>query len=155
LRRQDGGKARNVAERPKRVEPEERAGDSQHGGQRRNERGLTRFVRLQRIEPFEQFHQREYRERPKQRPKHCERLRIRRDGCPRDFSERHEDGVAGRVRLVLCRVELVEAQREVQRIDVFQRRREKRQMRDQEDACERHAEAPRRSAVGAKAGGQT
>ena len=44
---------------------------------------------------------------------------------------------AGRMRLVLCGIEIVEAECEVQRIDIFERRRKEQDMRDEEDHRER------------------
>jgi hypothetical protein len=38
--------------------------------------------------------------------------------------EEHVDGVTGRMRLMQRRVEMTEAEREVDRIDVFERRRQ-------------------------------
>ena len=46
------------------------------------------------------------------------------DDRQRDVPEQHVDGIAGRMRLVQRRVEMAQPEREVDRIDVFERRRE-------------------------------
>lgn len=46
-------------------------------------------------------------------------------------AERYVDRRTGRVRLMLRDVEIAEPQREVDRVDVLERRRERRQMRDE------------------------
>src|SRR6266566_1333118 len=67
-----------------------------------------------------------------------QRLRLRRSagrGCDaldnrqRHAPEQHVDGIAGRVRLMQRRIEVAQAERKVDRIDVFQGWRQKRKMR--------------------------
>ena len=72
-------------------------------------------------------------ERPEDGAKQGQRLRIRRHHRARQLSDRHEHGVPRRVRLMLRGIEIVKAEREILRVDVFERRRKKQEMRDEED----------------------
>ena len=72
-----------------------------------------------------------HRQRAEDGAQNRQRLRIGRHHGARDFSERHEHRIARRVRLMLCGIEIVEAEREVQRVDVFERRGQEREMRDE------------------------
>lgn len=58
----------------------------------------------------------------------------------------HDDGVAGRVRLMRARIEVVEAEREVERVQVLERRGEKRQV-SCEDQQDQRSEKPRAPVV--------
>src|SRR6185436_15286367 len=60
----------------------------------------------------------------------------------RGLREGDEYRVAGRVRLVLRDVELAHAQREVDRVEVFERRRQEREVRREEQEGERPAGQP-------------
>ena len=72
----------------------------------------------------------------------------------RRFSERDVDGIAGRMGPVCRDVEVANAEREIDRVDVFERRRQERHVREREDraparpahALERHDTGRRRSA---------
>ena len=55
------------------------------------------------------------------------------------------------MRLVFGRIELVQAQREIQGVDIFQRGRQERDMREEENGGENGGSPPRRSAEGANA----
>jgi len=50
-------------------------------------------------------------------------------------AERDEYRIAGRVWLVKGRIEMMQAEREVDRIDILERRREEGQVRDQPGRC--------------------
>src|SRR5205807_1078507 len=115
------------------VEPVQRTRDGENRGKRRRPR-LTAFRlrRIERVDALEERHQRKNGERAEDGAENGERRRVRRDNRARNFSKRHEDGIAGRMRLVLGRIELVEAEREIQRVDVFERRGQKREMRREE-----------------------
>ena len=131
---QGDGQARHIAHGSKRVEPVQRTGDGENRGQRPRRRSPG--FRLRRIELLyvpEERHQRKNRERAEDGAENGERLRVRRDDGARNFSKRHEDGIAGWMRLVLRRIELVQAEREIQRVDVFERRGQTREMRREEE----------------------
>ena len=63
----------------------------------------------------------------------------------RELPERYEDWITGRVRLVLSDVEVTDAKREVDRVEILERVRQVRQVEGQEDQHQRGAESRERS----------
>src|SRR5262245_16312758 len=54
----------------------------------------------------------------------------------RELSERDVDGISRRMRLVLRGIEIAHAKREVHRVEVFERRRQNDEMRDEKNRRE-------------------
>ena len=80
---------------------------------------------------------RKHRQRAEQRAPQGQRAGVGWPHRVRQFSERDEDGISRGMRLVLRWIEVAHAEREVHRVEIFERRREKRQVRDEEDRRKR------------------
>ena len=104
---------------------------------RRSRVGIGRRA-IQRFDASEQRHQRKHRQRAEQRaPAATTSLASDGHDRVRQFAERDEDGISGRMRLMLRRIEIAHAEREVHRVEIFERRRKKREVRDEKDRRER------------------
>ena len=156
LRGDGRGKAGHVAERPKRREPEERRRDGDDSGPPRNRRGLetntqglnTPACNTDREKKLVQKpHERCTRDRAPDRQ--AARFRRRHAGRTQDrrrrFAKRDEDGISGRMRLVLRDVEVGDAQGEVDGVDVFEGRRQERNVGREEHQRERRNRFPHES----------
>ena len=132
LRGQCHAQPRHVAQRAKRSEPEERRGDDDN---RREHGTAIAFHRIRRtIQGFDaskQRHEGKHRQRAEHRSPHRQRAGLGRRNRMRQFAEGDEDRISRRVRLMFRRIEVAHAKRKVHRVEVFERRRQKGQVRDQ------------------------
>ena len=124
--RGDGARqAGHVAQRPERREPEQRRADG-------HDHRPPRQPAVVLDEPAEQTRTAAgsaARRRARSSSASAARLRAarrrqRRSTAVEAFAERDEDRIAGRMRLMLGDVEVAHAEREVDRVDVFERRRQ-------------------------------
>ncbi len=132
LRDQCHAQARHVAQRAERSEPEERRGDDD------NRREHDTAIACQRIrgtiqgfDASKQRHEGKHRQRAEHRSPHRQRAGLGRPNRMRQFAEGDKDRISRRVRLMFRRIEVAHAKRKVHRVEVFERRRQKGQVRDQ------------------------
>ena len=92
---------------------------------------------IQRLDASEQRHERKHRQRAEQRAPAATTPGLGRPDRVRQLAERDEDGISRRMRLMLRRIEVAHAEREVHRVEVFERRRQKGEMRDEKHRRER------------------
>ena len=140
LCRQREGQPRDIAHRSAGIEPVQWARNREQGGQRSRARHSGVRQPFQCPEVLIDLHQRKHRERAEQGAEQRKRPCVSWHDGSCDLRERDEDGISGRVRLMFRRVEVVNPEGEVQRIDVFERRRQEDKVRDQEQ--HREAECP-------------
>ena len=103
----------------------------------RRSRSASAAVRSSASMLLKQRHQRKHRQRAEQGAPQRQRTGVGRPHRVRQFAERDEDGISRRMRLMLRRIEVAHAEREVHRVEIFERRRQKRQVRDEENRRER------------------
>ena len=125
-----GRQAGHVAQRPQRREPEQRrARRRRRVAHQREPLAGPRARRKNANSSSDQRAARRARSRSPARAAPRRRRRRRAAAPSTTFRERDEDRIAGRMRLVARDVEVAHAEREVDRVDVFERRREEREVR--------------------------
>ena len=154
LRRQRNGQAGRVAHRPRRGQPRERGRERERRGHGGPSHPLPEAQRRRRDRRPAWASRRSTSRQPKSRSS------ANADSAPNStpqiasacgslstvsaaFAERHVDRIAGRVRAMPAGIEVAEAEGEVRRVDVFERRREERQVAEREEEREDGRDPPR------------
>ena len=132
LRGQRHAEAGHIAQRAERGEPEQRRGD--HDNRREHDTAIARSRLRGTIQGFDaskQRHEGKHRQRAEHRSPHRQRAGLGRRNRMRQFAEGDKDRISRRVRLMLRRIKIAHAKCKVHRVEVFERRRQKGQVRDE------------------------
>ena len=103
----------------------------------RRSRSAASDAAVEHLDAPEQRDERKHGQRTEDRAPEGQRAGIGRPDGMRQFAERDEDGIPGRVGLMIRRIEIAHAEREVHRVEIFERRRKKGQMRDEKNRGKR------------------